>query len=159
MKTVSCLIVSILLFAITPVSQADIVFKHLDGQNTSFSALKGKWVFINYWASWCETCVQEIPEFNRFYNAHKKDSVALYAVNYDDLPTYEQIQLAKQLNITYPNLLGNPAKELKLGDITGVPVTFIFNPEGKLVEKLYGGQTARALEKVMLKNLRKNAGA
>ncbi len=151
MKTVKQIALSSLLLLITTLCQAEVLLKDIEGQTTPFSKLKGKWVLINYWASWCETCIQEIPELNRFYHAHKKDPIALYAVNYDELPSAEQRSLAEQLNIAYPNLLENPARELKLGDITGVPVTFIFNPEGQLVKKLFGGQTARSLDKIVSK--------
>lgn len=142
-------LISISLLMCATLCHADVVLQDTHGQSNTFSSLKGKWVFINYWAGWCQTCVDEIPEFNRFYLSHKKDPVALYAVNFDSLPSFEQNSLIKQLNITYPNLLSDPADELKLGDITGVPVTFIFNPKGQLVKTLYGGQTAETLNKAM----------
>jgi thiol-disulfide isomerase/thioredoxin len=126
-------------------SHAEVVLKENSGQNTSFSQLKGKWVFINYWAEWCHNCLAEIPEFNRFYSSHQSDSVALFAVNYDALPVEEQNQLIKRYSIQYPSLAQDPSQELKLGDIPGVPITFVFNPEGKLVNKLYGPQTLKQL--------------
>uniref|UniRef100_UPI00345C6973 TlpA family protein disulfide reductase n=1 Tax=uncultured Legionella sp. TaxID=210934 RepID=UPI00345C6973 len=55
----------------------------------------------------------------------------------------------RRFNIHYPSLQKDPASELQLGDITGVPVTFIFNPKGQLVKTLYGGQSAETLNKVM----------
>ncbi|MFA6301865.1 MAG: TlpA disulfide reductase family protein [Legionella sp.] len=129
--------------------QAEVLLQDLQGKNIPFSELKGKWVLINYWAGWCQTCVNEIPEFNRFYKSHKNDPVALFAVNYDALPLFEQQTLIRKLNINYPNLIKSPANDLKLGEISGVPMTFIINPEGKLVKVLYGGQTARSLNKAM----------
>lgn len=130
-------------------SQAEVLLKDTHGQSTPFSALKGKWVLINYWAGWCPSCVDEIPEFNRFYQSHQNDPIALYAVNFDALPLFEQKNLIRRFNINYPNLLKDPANELHLGDITGVPVTFIFNPDGQLVKTLYGGQTAKTLDKII----------
>lgn len=133
-------------------THADVLFQDTHGQSTSFSSLKGKWVLINYWAGWCQICLDEIPEFNRFYQSHKKDSVALFGVNYDALPLFEQNSLIRRFNISYPNLIKDPANELRLGDIAGVPVTFIFNPKGQLVKTLYGGQTAETLNQVMAAN-------
>jgi thiol-disulfide isomerase/thioredoxin len=133
----------------TTLSRADVVLQDTHGKNTTFSALKGKWVLINYWAGWCTTCVEEIPEFNQFYQQHKKDSVVLFGVNFDSLPPFEQKNLITRLNIHYPNLLADPANDLRLGDITGVPVTFIFNPNGELVKTLFGGQTAKTLEEAI----------
>ncbi len=130
-------------------SYGEVILHDTLGKEVSFSSLKGKWVFINYWAGWCETCVAEIPEFNHFYQKHQQDKVALFAVNYDALPAVEQNVLIKKLGIRYPNLLKDPGPELSLEDIPGVPVTFVFNPEGKLVKTLYGGQSSSSLEKAI----------
>lgn len=129
------------------VTHADVILKGLDGQKTPFASLQGKWVMINYWAGWCQTCLDEIPEFNRFYKKNYTN-VALYAVNYDALPAAKQKNLIRRFNILYPSL-HDPNNELNLGDITGVPVTFIFNPQGQLVKTLYGGQSAQALEQAI----------
>ncbi len=145
-KTICSLVITCVLIS---TASADVLLKDISGQNTSFADLKGKWVFINYWAKWCQTCLDEIPQFNRFYREHKQQDIALFAVNYDDLPIPEQKLLIRRLNITYPNLSNNPARELNLGDLPGVPVTFVFNPQGKLVKTLYGGQTSRDLEAVI----------
>ncbi|MFJ1268700.1 TlpA disulfide reductase family protein [Legionella lytica] len=145
---IKTLISAVLLMTISTVSQADVLLRDIQGQDISFSSLKGKWVLINYWAGWCKTCVEEIPELNRFYRKHERDSV-LFAVNYDALPLDKQHRLVRKLNIQYPSLRSDPAFALGLGDITGVPVTFVFNPKGELVNTLYGGQDVRALEDAM----------
>lgn len=150
--TIKFLLSALLVIASVSQGQADVLLKEIQGQDTPFSALKGKWVFINYWAGWCQTCLDEIPEFNRFYQQHKEDPIALYAVNFDALPLFEQRKLIRRFNINYPSLLKDPASELQLGDITGVPVTFIFNPKGQLVKTLYGGQSAETLNKVMIEH-------
>jgi thiol-disulfide isomerase/thioredoxin len=120
-----------------------------DSDPISFSSLKGKWVLINYWASWCGPCMHEIPELNQFFANHRSDAIALFAVNYDRVPETMQKKLAKQVHIRYPTLKKDPATALKLGDIIGVPVTFVFNPQGQLVHTLYGEQTAKQLSKLM----------
>ena len=120
---------------------AQVVLQELNGNKIPFSSLKGKWVFINYWASWCEPCLAEIEEFNRFYAKNKHQNVALFAVNYDMVSASEQKHLAKRYNIQYPILKQDPGKMLNLGQIRGVPATFVFNPQGKLVKTLYGEQS------------------
>lgn len=149
MSAIKQFIIAITLITLSPLSQAEVLLKDSSGHHTSFSNLKGKWVLINYWAGWCQTCIEEIPELNRFYHSHKNDPVALYAVNYDALPNAEQKALIKRLNIRYPSLLQDPGEQLKLGDIRGVPVTFVFNPQGNLVKTLYGGQNMASLNKVI----------
>ncbi|WP_133131210.1 TlpA disulfide reductase family protein [Legionella yabuuchiae] len=121
----------------------------LYGREIPLSSLKGKWVYINYWASWCQPCLEEIPELNRFYNRYKANDVVILGVNYDALPLQEQKQLVREFGIKYPNLSQDPSAFFHIGDIRGVPVTFVFNPEGKLRKTLYGPQTIKSLRQVM----------
>jgi thiol-disulfide isomerase/thioredoxin len=121
----------------------------LKGTTIPFSKLHGKWVFINYWASWCDSCLSEIPELNQFYDAHKKGNVALYTVNYDGLPVELQQKLVNKYDIHYPALTQDPAEQLRLGDIRALPVTFVFNPHGRLTQTLYGAQTAKKLSRLV----------
>lgn len=120
----------------------------LDGQQTPFTQLQGKWVLINYWASWCQPCIDEISELNRFYQQNS-DKIALFAVNYDGLPRDEQTRLLKKFRIHYPALASDPGPDLGLGDIRGVPVTFVFDPQGHLSDTLYGGQTLAHLNEAI----------
>lgn len=126
-----------------------VILKDTRGQKISFDSLKGKWVLINYWASWCQPCLDEIAELNRFYNKNK-DEVALFAVNFDALPLSSQMALIKKYKINYPSLQRDPASALNLGEIRGVPATFVFNPQGNLSTTLYGGQTEKTLKSVVL---------
>lgn len=136
------------LFIVTS-AYSETVLQDMDGHNISMPQLRGKWVFINYWASWCQSCIAEIPELNRFYKENKNSNIALFAVNYDGLSPDLQQKLIKQFDIRYPSFKDNPAKALQLGDIRGVPVTFVFNPQGRLSEALYGGQSIKSLKEVM----------
>jgi thiol-disulfide isomerase/thioredoxin len=149
MKYIIRYLIALLFISFSSLSQAEIVLKDLEGNKTALSSLKGKWVFVNYWAGWCRTCVAEIPELNRFYQSHQNDAVVLYGVNFDAPPLSEQKNVIKQLDIHYPNLIKDPADDLGIKEIIGLPVTFIFNPEGILVKTLYGGQTLGTLNQVM----------
>jgi len=111
----------------------------------SFSSLKGRWVFINYWASWCHPCLDEIPVLNRFYTAHLNEPIALFAVNYDGFTKKEQRDVTLQLHIKYPRIEEDPSNILNLGDIRNLPTTFVFNPKGQLHDVLYGAQTIQSL--------------
>lgn len=128
---------------------SSVILKDVTGQDIPFDSLKGKWVLINYWASWCQTCLDEIAELNHFHNG-TKDKVALFAVNYDTLPLPSQIALIRKYKIGYPSLQYDPGPQLRLGNIRGVPATFVFNPEGKFSGILYGGQTSNSLKQMLL---------
>lgn len=118
------------------------------GKQISWNTLQGKWVIINYWASWCHPCVEEIKELNAFYYRNHSQ-VSLYGFNYEGVSVQEQKQLIKDFHIDYPSLSEDPTEELHLGDIIGVPVTFIWDPQGKPVKTLYGPQTVESLEKII----------
>jgi thiol-disulfide isomerase/thioredoxin len=141
---------SVIIFSLfTSLVTAGTTLHDLSGEKIPFATLQGKWVFINYWASWCQSCIDEIPELNNFYNKNKHNDVAVFAVNYDALPTVTQKQLIRQFGIKYPSLKKDPAFVLKLGHIRAVPVTFVFNPKGELTDTLYGGQTMASLKEVL----------
>ena len=133
-------------------TQAETMLHNLQGEDIALSSLKGKWVFINYWASWCQPCLDEISELNRFYEDNKTNNVAVFAINYDSMPQNMQKRLVRQFDIRYPSLNHTSAADLNLGNITAVPVTFVFNPQGELSTTLYGGQTHASLSKVIATN-------
>lgn len=137
-----------LFFLSLSTAQAMPLLKLINGKQIDFSSLKGRWVLINYWASWCQPCLDEINALNQFYQS-QKDKVALFAVNFDALPPHQQRQLIQQFGISYPSLMQDPGSALQLGEIRGVPATFVFNPQGQLVKTLYGGQTLQSLNRVV----------
>jgi thiol-disulfide isomerase/thioredoxin len=144
MRFLSVFYLSLLLFVSNIHAQAP-TLQTIDGHEIAFKSLKGKWVYINYWATWCTPCLHEIPEINRFYQRYKNQPIAVFGVNYDGITLNEQRPLIQKHQLAYPSLSIDPAEALKLGDIKGVPVTFIFNPEGQLFDIKYGEQTLKSL--------------
>lgn len=140
---------SIFLLFATVFAHAVTPLKYLDGQTRPFEALRGSWVVVNYWATWCSHCLDEIPALNRFYDQHKGENITVLGINYEGLPMERQQQLAKQYDLHYPSLVDDPAESLHLGDIRGLPVTFLFNPEGQLATVMYGPQTEDSLVKAI----------
>ena len=124
-------------------------YETTDGKAIKFSDLQGKWVFINYWATWCSTCYKEIPEFNAFYEAHKTENIVVLGVNYDQLSEAQLKDTLTKLHMLYPNFLNDPKAELNIDNIPGLPATFVISPEGKHLEPIYGEMTQARLEKVL----------
>lgn len=147
-RTVTYTFLIFILFITNSHARHDIVLTELTGKQIYFSQLKGKWIFINYWASWCQPCLNEIKELNQFYR-NKKEKVALFAVNYDFLSSDEQLELIKKYHIHYPSLRTDPARQLGVGELRGVPATFVFTPRGQFSQTLYGEQTLQSLNNVL----------
>lgn len=150
-----------ILLCVTFASQAEAVFRDTNGHTTKLSDLKGKWVMINYWAEWCGTCVEEIPQLNKFYKKYK-DKVAFFSVNYDvvhsSVSPEKHQKIIKNLHIQYPVLESDPGKHFKFGKFRVIPVTVIINPEGKMVQKIYSSQTVSSLHEALEKAKSKYKG-
>ena len=144
------LLISLFNFTLTTF-KTPIVLNDIEGRHITFSSLKGKWIFINYWASWCAPCLNEIKTINQFYKTHDNSKFIFFAVNYEGLAKSTQINLIQKHHIHYPSLATDPAASLKLGDITGVPVTFVYNPQGKLEDTVYGELTIERLNAYVIK--------
>ena len=129
---------------LSSLSFAEVDIKPLLHEPIPWGALHGKWVFINYWASWCESCLSEIDTLNRFFAANKS-KIAVFNVNYEQLSETDLATLVRRLHIHYPTLGEDPADALHLGDIAVLPLTFVFNPKGQLVQRLYGEQNQAQL--------------
>ena len=84
-------------------------FTDSTGAKISTSKLSGHWVVIDYWASWCGDCKQEVAHLNNFYKEHQNNDVLLYGVNYDGW-TGPKLQAAiKAMKIQYPVLQNDPS--------------------------------------------------
>ena len=138
-----------LFFLCATSARAELRLRDLNDQEIAWSSLKGKWVFINYWASWCHPCLEEIAAFNQFYANRKSEGVEVFAVNFDSVSLEQQRRLVRQFHIRYPSLSHRSAKSLRLGSLSVVPVTFVINPQGELMTPLYGGQSLASLNEVM----------
>lgn len=111
-----------------------------DGTEVSLSQFRGQSVLINFWASWCFSCREEMPEMVRMYEAHKAEGLMILGVNLtfqDALPDVQAF--ASEFNITFPILLDEDgAVTEKLYRIPGIPTTIFVNWDGT-IEQIQAG--------------------
>jgi thiol-disulfide isomerase/thioredoxin len=119
-------------------------YQTVDGTSGRFADLQGRWMLINYWAAWCEPCIKEIPELNRFNQQYAKQA-AVFTVNFDGVKGAELQQQAAKLKFAVPVLLDDPAMLLGYKRPEALPSTFVFGPDGKLKKVLQGEQTVASL--------------
>lgn len=115
------------------------------GNEIDISQLKGKWIIVNYWATWCDNCLKEIPEMNHFYQHNPYKNVVLYGVNFDRLAKADLQQAIRQTHIAYPVVLEDPAQTWAINGIDVLPMTFIINPHGQVVKRIVGRTTEQLL--------------
>ena len=117
-------------------------FDTLAGEPVSLAG-NGKWQVINYWASWCTPCREEIPELNHFSRKYA-DTVSVYALNYDGLSGSELHKAATDMGIAFDSLLSDPAATLGWQRPTVLPTTVIIAPDGQ-VSGIYSGPQTLAM--------------
>src|ERR1700722_6937715 len=106
--------VLILLVSFSACSKTPSTWHDSEGKAIHLTAYKGKWVLINYWASWCGACADEVPQLNMFYFAHKDKDAMVFGVNYDHASTNMLSMLAQRMGIMFPTLQNDPASEFSV---------------------------------------------
>jgi len=127
-------------------AQAD-GFKVTDttGKTHTLAGYKGKWVLVNYWATWCPPCLQEIPDLIALHE-NKKNNLVVIGVALDFRNAQQVTDFAEGLMVNYPIVLGNSQVVNQIGPVQGLPTTYLYNPDGKMVAQQVGAITRAAVE-------------
>lgn len=120
-------------------------FKDVDGRQHQFADYRGKWVIVNYWATYCGPCVAELPALNSVARRYK-DKVVVLGMEAGETPVADLKQFANQRRISYPVVPTQDSTMFALGLVYGVPTTFIVNPQGQIVDTHMGAITVSQLQ-------------
>lgn len=111
---------------------------NLSGEQVQAADYRGQWLILNYWATWCAPCRDEIPELVRFQNEH--DNVQILGIAYEDAPVEKLQNFAADFNVNYPLLtmdIYDPPAFAAEGGL-GLPTTIVYTPEGMRHKKHMG---------------------
>ncbi len=109
-----------------------------------------KYTFINFWATWCLPCVQELPDLVKFSSEQNKNSMTVLLVNADEKKSLVE-KFLKKKEIPLTNIIDKDKKMIDAFGISTLPYTFIVNKELKLVRILRGNQNLEKLNEEALK--------
>ena len=148
------------------VKMPNIVLYDQYGKKHNIEEYKGKVVVINFWATWCGYCVQEMPEFEKVYKefgSNKKDVIILGVAgpkskenqNNVDVEKDKIISFLKKKNITYPTLMDETGKSFDDYKVRALPMTYVINKDGYLEGFVSGAITAEQLRKAVNETLKK----
>ena len=148
------------------VKMPNIVLYDQYGKKHNIEEYKGKVVVINFWATWCGYCVQEMPEFEKVYKefgSNKKDVIILGVAgpkskenqNNVDVEKDKVISFLKKKNITYPTLMDEIGKSFDDYKVRALPMTYVINKDGYLEGFVSGAITAEQLRKAVNETLKK----
>lgn len=132
----------------------DFTLSTLDGTEVSLSQFSGQSVFINFWASWCLPCREEMPELVRSYETHKAQGLMILGVNLTYSDTLPDVQaFASEFNITFPVLLDQDGTvSQKLYPVIGLPTSVFIHRDGIIARVQVGKMTVSRLTNTSLKS-------
>jgi len=150
------LLVMLTLWSLGLSAAEEFTLKDVNGKDVSLSDYRGKWVIVNYWATWCPPCKEEIPELIQFHDEHKDDLAVVLGVDLEDIDVNSLREFVDDSMISYPVLIGEGSEYLsELGPVPGLPTTYMVSPEGHVVARQVGPVTAEALEKFIERKMKK----
>lgn len=126
----------------------EFVLKTIDGQKIDISNYRGKKVILNFWATRCQPCIKEIPEFVEFYKKNKKNVILIGIAIYSREKDVRKI--IEDFKINYPVCMSDGVIEGKLG-INLVPTTIVLDENGYIIFRKVGGLTKNELESFLKK--------
>jgi peroxiredoxin len=109
----------------------DFTLKSLDGRNLRLKEQRGSVVLVNFWATWCGPCKQEMPELNRLYDKYRAAGFVLLGVNVDE-DGRQAAALAQRLGLHFPVLLDADKSVSKLYDLSSMPSTVLIDRDGRV---------------------------
>ena len=142
------LFIFLAIFMLSVQSQAepvDFSLPDMKGVEHKLSDYKGKWVVVNYWATWCPPCLSEIPELVDFHEDHSERDAVVLGVNFEDISLNGLKQFSEEYFMNYPVLQTKPGPGSALGPIPGLPTTYLVSPSGEVVARQVGPVTAKLI--------------
>jgi len=128
-----------------PVRLAEFSLPKLDGQTLRSDDLKDKIVILDFWATWCENCVSEIPEFNKLEKEYSSRGVKVIGLAVQSGWASDIQKFAEQYNMRYTVLVGNDDTVSDFGVIS-FPNTYVIGPGWKLYKKYSGVSETKAAD-------------
>ena len=129
----------------------DYQLKDLDGVVHKVSDLRGKYLVMNFWATWCPPCIKEMPELESFYQNHR-DTAEVWGVSFEMTEPSDIKLFLKKLNVTYPILGNGQEPQTGYGTVKVLPTTFIIDREGKFLHRFEGAITEQDIVEVISSN-------
>lgn len=142
------MVLTVLLSLSSAVLAVDFSFTDTDGETQKLSQYKGKWVLVNFWATWCPPCRKEIPDLSDFHL--ENDDAVVIGVNYE--PGLKDERLKKFIAVylmSYPVTRVNDEIIAALGEPRGLPTSILIDPKGNIVKKISGIVDDRRLNKLI----------
>ncbi len=118
----------------------DFTLTNMTGQKVSLSQYRGKVVVLNFWATWCPPCREEMPSMEALYRKYKDQGLVMLAVNVDESGESAVKKFLQKTPYSFPILLDSENVAQNTYGVFRFPESFIIDREGVIVEKIIGGR-------------------
>jgi len=124
--------------------------------SVSLSDYKGQTVLLNFWASWCSPCREEMPAMERIYREYKDQGFEILALNSTHQDSRQKaIVFADELGLSFPILFDEDGSASKQYQIQALPSSFFIDADGVIQDVVFGGPMSEALLRIRVQNLLK----
>jgi thiol-disulfide isomerase/thioredoxin len=125
----------------------DFSVKDLQGREISSADLGGKVVLIDFWATWCQPCKQEMPGYQKLLDRYGARGFAVVGFKFDTMMDMEDpATFAKKIGVRYPLAVAADDLKQKFGGIEGLPTTMLYDRQGILRKKVIGFEYTNVIE-------------
>ncbi len=125
---------------------ADFSLRDIQGKTHHLADYRGKWVLVNFWATWCPPCLKEIPELISLHDAHHDKDLVVIGIAMDSGSRKKIANFARKHGISYPVVVGDRKNTAQFGVLEVLPASYLYNPGGGLVSYHDGEVTRENIE-------------